>query len=115
EMRDILRLHSLLFIDDDGIPDFHVYGVQTCALPISVHPHVARFLPARCACPVPASSRMSRSNPALPDARSWWSSCPRVPGRRMRSEERRVGLGGGGRWVPSYDTLEEIILSVNQR
>src|SRR5207302_3632297 len=61
----LLCMRSFFFFQaEDGIRDFHVTGVQTCALPISGRPgHVARTL--------------------------LWIREPR--GQRGRSEERRVG------------------------
>src|SRR5690606_40700541 len=100
--------------EEDGIRDFHVTGVQTCALPIfptrsrrkpesdrsgrraqgrrSPAPSTADlagppFLPVR-----EASTTVSRQNlPCFPAGRS--------AGRR--SEERRVGKGRPYRWVSS--------------
>src|SRR6266511_4501873 len=68
------------FQAEDGIRDFHVTGVQTCALPIC---HTApRGL-------VHPSRRRARraARPAGP--------------RRPRSEERRVGKECRSRWSPS--------------
>src|SRR6266511_5951710 len=37
-MKNIVRLFFFFFQAEDGIRDFHVTGVQTCALPISPTP-----------------------------------------------------------------------------
>src|SRR5437879_12858695 len=60
------------FQAEDGIRDTSVTGVQTCALPISVLP--------------------------APDPRP--RPAPRGPGKRGRSEERRVGKECRSRWTP---------------
>src|SRR5215475_15213024 len=71
------------FQAEDGIRDFHVTGVQTCALPIS----------RRC--------RARRHCRAIRRARG---RAPRIPARpsdapvRERSEERRVGKECRSRW-----------------
>src|SRR5262249_59773775 len=86
------RLHAFVcfffFQAEDGIRDWSVTGVQTCALPISAH----AGLPADAAGPawagvVPEDGPQRRRR--------------RLPPRVARSEERRVGKerrgrGGGG-------------------
>src|SRR5690606_40321643 len=85
----VLLLFFLVFFffffqAEDGIRDFHVTGVQTCALPIW-----------RTVNPVPlleeAKSRLSQ--PALEVLRSL------APGGGARSEERRVGKEWRSRWM----------------
>src|SRR5690606_40218051 len=71
-------LDFFFFQAEDGIRDFHVTGVQTCALPISVRP-----LPSGLLRPSPSGRSPNASrHPVV-----------------ARSEERRVGksvdLGGG--------------------
>src|SRR5690606_39327972 len=72
------------FQAEDGIRDFHVTGVQTCALPIcrvSLSGHCTMIsVPCRVTVPPPSSDRSSNSS----------------SGSGSRSEERRVGKGG--RW-----------------
>src|SRR5690606_40412377 len=90
------------FQAEDGIRDFHVTGVQTCALPISL---------------VPASTGPRRSrDPRLVARRRRRPSAPADPGEGTRprgtgdaargrgprrSEERRVGKEGRCRWAPA--------------
>src|SRR5207302_7055975 len=86
------------FQAEDGIRDFHVTGVQTCALPIS-----ASFLIQSSLTPSFFASRSARTSGVPPTCRptvggrsSGSSSAKRhsVCGRRensSRSEERRVG------------------------
>src|SRR5262249_56394212 len=81
-------LVSVLFVfffqAEDGIRDWSVTGVQTCALPIS------RAQPSwRRARPSPAG----RGGAARTSAA--WPRCPRDRARAPRSEERRVGEEGG--------------------
>src|SRR5690606_40833824 len=99
------------FQAEDGIRDFHVTGVQTCALPIfrkqiCLHPDATKLRP--CALPVldqSWSTSMPRSShlilllglPLILGA-----SLPRsgpVP-EEKRSEERRVGKECRYRWTP---------------
>src|SRR5690606_39877856 len=99
------------FQAEDGIRDFHVTGVQTCALPIFLRRNGRRPLgrraraapdagtgappprPAALATPVragdPAGARRLRSQPAI------------------RSEERRVGQGCRPQWTPTKYRTEE--------
>src|SRR5438046_8395239 len=71
------------FQAEDGIRDWSVTGVQTCALPIFISP--PRWRNEWVRSPGSSSSAASRSRTSLP---------------RPRSEERRVGkgvdVGGGG-------------------
>src|SRR5262249_59582166 len=69
------------FQAEDGIRDWSVTGVQTCALPIS---------PRR----PPARSRAHRGRRAAAAASR--------RGLRARSEERRVGKECRSRWAPDH-------------
>src|SRR5690606_39952682 len=81
------------FQAEDGIRDFHVTGVQTCALPI--------FAPDIVQDPVgtapPAEPACLGVEEGLPEHRLE----PLRPGRIVRSEERRVGREGRSRWGTS--------------
>src|SRR5256886_9127259 len=92
------------FQAEDGIRDLTVTGVQTCALPISVHPRAScsatgtlrvdehhllpRPGPVTCASPL----KRRRGHPAAPARRV---AC-------QRSEERRVGKECRSRWSPYH-------------
>src|SRR5690606_39520408 len=94
---------------EDGIRDFHVTGVQTCALPILTADHVAAvlaLLDGVGAVDVPGGVRARRAGdrirlerppsgpavaPAGPAPPAFFHPLD-VPGKR--SEERRVGEGG---------------------
>src|SRR5690606_39601798 len=72
------------FQAEDGIRDFHVTGVQTCALPISlIASIIANFL-----------RRTPTTNVAC-------CSPPNAP-ESIRSEERRVGKERRSRWSPDH-------------
>src|SRR5438093_13405761 len=80
------------FQAEDGIRDWSVTGVQTCALPISSLPETKlparsgpqRKRPRRVKAPSPAESRRSRGSARPPS--------------KGRSEERRVGKECRSRW-----------------
>src|SRR5690606_40377749 len=83
----VLLVKGLFFFfqAEDGIRDFHVTGVQTCALPISL------IWCARCwkGSPSPCANAWTR-------CRSWparcrWCAPAAGPASPPRSEERRVG------------------------
>src|SRR5207302_6491813 len=77
------------FQAEDGIRDFHVTGVQTCALPICGCTVDDRYGPrAPVVCPRRHRASSSRTRRA-------------VEGRALlRSEERRVGKECRSRWSP---------------
>src|SRR5690606_39370076 len=79
-------LSFFFFQAEDGIRDFHVTGVQTCALPISSSSS-RRSRPNSCAEAGAARShpRAMRAKPMRAFTRCTPSTCP------VRSEERRVG------------------------
>src|SRR5690606_40458082 len=98
----------------DGIRDFHVTGVQTCALPISRHRirgmlrgSAARLAPRltggvnlavvghSTADTLLSSSRVMDVMEAVPSGAELMSE---IAFQRVRSEERRVGREGGAGW-----------------
>src|SRR5690606_39295466 len=82
------------FQAEDGIRDFHVTGVQTCALPIS-SARVSRLESAVRYRSMARSGRPSARSQSATTAR--WESRPDI----RRSEERRVGKECGSRWMDS--------------
>src|SRR5690606_40120088 len=95
------------FQAEDGIRDFHVTGVQTCALPISL----SRASSRRCTkastsacwhCLHPAArspsppTLISDASSAIPTGTPSTTSVP-------RSEERRVGKECRSRWSPYHE------------
>src|SRR5205807_5928385 len=99
------------FQAEDGIRDYKVTGVQTCALPIfsslSLTPP-ASTSPARIGCSMlPLRSPSTAANLSVyspggrlaPATYSSGAGTPLTAGAR-RSEERRVGKECGSRWWP---------------
>src|SRR5690606_40473293 len=93
---------SLFFFQaEDGIRDFHVTGVQTCALPIFLP--VTSWASTRCTSEAITNTRKS------PHPRAYmYLICPKKLYReyevsmrhfRLRSEERRVGKECRSRWA----------------
>src|SRR5690606_40088404 len=90
---DLLRCVIFFFQAEDGIRDFHVTGVQTCALPIS-----ARTGPA----PRTVTASPWQGNPRSPPRSAPAPEAPRTPPgtrrsapagcRRSRSEEHTSEL-----------------------
>src|SRR5690606_41128085 len=85
------------FQAEDGIRDFHVTGVQTCALPIS------RSM----GCPRARGKGQPRNSPRAAHSFSFSASGTEAlagldegSGTRARSEERRVGKECRCRWAP---------------
>src|SRR5690606_39505004 len=76
-------IHYFFFQAEDGIRDFHVTGVQTCALPISVPAHVPcpRSLGSTPASPAGADSSSSPVVPRPPTRRP--ARCPRSRTTRL--------------------------------
>src|SRR5690606_40727557 len=104
-------LGVFFFQAEDGIRDFHVTGVQTCALPISA----AASAPSLC------TWRIGRSMPkysnSLAGVRTGcpWSpkftrtsalSSMRITRACGRSEERRVGEAGRARGAPEAENKQ---------
>src|SRR5690606_40017918 len=89
-------LHSFFFQAEDGIRDFHVTGVQTCALPIS-YSQVKLIETLRGVKP----DDYLGTDYLAPYIRS---EVQRIdPERFTRSEERRVGKEWGSRWWPQQE------------
>src|SRR5690606_40928852 len=83
QARSVYWVHLFFFQAEDGIRDFHVTGVQTCALPISA----------------PA---MSALHELLSGARHGMRGPTAAPELPRRSEERRVGKECRDRPVPYH-------------
>src|SRR5690606_40778498 len=108
-----MSIPVFFFQAEDGIRDFHVTGVQTCALPI--FEHVQRYAAEHGAELVVVHSTVPVGTC---DANGWVHSPVRgrhpnlVGGLRKfvkhRSEERRVGEGCGSRWEPWACTKESV-------
>src|SRR5690606_40799884 len=94
------HLFFFFFQAEDGIRDFHVTGVQTCALPIST--------PIRPRRPSSPRAPWARSGEATTSGLRPTFVVPSSPptvriqsgAHVMRSEERRVGKECRSRWSP---------------
>src|SRR5690606_40174772 len=94
-------LFFFFFQAEDGIRDFHVTGVQTCALPISLgrqpgllqHPLLRRLQPRQLFTGLDAGIKGAR----LVATKGTQMG---EPDRKARSEERRVGKECRTRWWP---------------
>src|SRR5256885_13084463 len=89
---DVVRYVSVFFFQaEDGIRDYKVTGVQTCALPICVvagefaAPSVWRnpWAPSGSSSPSPASTGMIA-------APRWWPGCCGTPGWRSSTDRKSV-------------------------
>src|SRR5690606_40255677 len=104
-----LLLLFFFFQAEDGIRDFHVTGVQTCALPIlaePVHPGspaAAAAHSAQCGSGRPWESHPHPEPLRLPPGPGPSEEGPAIR-CRTRSEERRVGKGCRRRWVAGCAT-----------
>src|SRR5690606_39413818 len=91
------------FQAEDGIRDFHVTGVQTCALPISTGTapvEIEVIDPERYVAAPPSSKTIAERKVAdggLYIQLGAFSESRNALG--LRSEERRVGKEGGARWA----------------
>src|SRR5690606_39639178 len=94
-----------LFQAEDGIRDFHVTGVQTCALPISRSASTPGTLPGLATIPWPSALStwtafppcISRTLAMRSGARVWQRTGAITNSPKLacsRSEERRVGKEG---------------------
>src|SRR5690606_40958516 len=105
------------FPAEDGIRDFHVTGVQTCALPISKRscgiPHLRRISSRRegegfqepTTTPLGISVTRSEAMPLAMINLRWYSVSTTI---RSRSEERRVGKEWRARWRPADATTRDV-------
>src|SRR5205807_4233396 len=104
EQSFLLENYFFFFQAEDGIRDYKVTGVQTCALPISI---IRKQSGDGSYCLITWPSRLRTSpQPPFSRLRSPDSVCPNgylaaaFPSTSMRSEERRVGKECRFRCVP---------------
>src|SRR5690606_41049920 len=96
---------AFLFQAEDGIRDFHVTGVQTCALPICSEMCTSPSMPSATRTKAPNGTSLV-TLPGVSWPMAWvraktchGSSCVAFSDSETRSEERRVGKewrSGGG-------------------
>src|SRR5256885_9003333 len=94
---DVLTLCFFFFQAEDGIRDYKVTGVQTCALPISLRRIVISFLDRPSLLRRPAWGRVAGREPSRVIAirrRAWLASRP-PPGLSRRRGAFPRGAGGG--------------------
>src|SRR5690606_39729317 len=101
---DSLFLIVFFFQAEDGIRDFHVTGVQTCALPIFDPPAdrrraAALSSPFRVLAWGHEARTLHAEGPGSPPA----GAVHRPPQRPPRSEERRVGKESRSRRQPCHE------------
>src|SRR5690606_40331497 len=96
----------LLFVQaEDGIRDFHVTGVQTCALPISQRRRILTVLKDREQTVGAISERLGLAQPATSKHLKVLKEVGLVDvdtRGRHRSEERRVGKESRMRWTQRH-------------
>src|SRR5256885_5445932 len=96
-----LYFFFFFFQAEDGIRDYKVTGVQTCALPIScaleMRPSMTTAWPIHAVTRRSSRGRSEIAIQLLIWKRSWF-----VPGSGIRSEERRVGKECRSRWSPYH-------------
>src|SRR5690606_39484984 len=104
------------FQAEDGIRDFHVTGVQTCALPISDLANGSIALPIWCAASPTrtAACAPARSNSSASAPRFLPRTSRPEPAWKPRSEERRVGKEGRSRGSSAAEKKEEEIVATRQ-
>src|SRR5256885_9408254 len=103
----IRHYYCFFFQAEDGIRDYKVTGVQTCALPISV---VGLMIPeirrSSVVFPEPLRPTRPTASPGSTDKETSRSACtsraPLLPCDTNRSEERRVGKECRSRWSPYH-------------
>src|SRR5690606_40246237 len=91
------------FQAEDGIRDFHVTGVQTCALPIcsGTHRSIDWLRTALYCPPGPQVGVPTRLRATLHALQAGFPGRSSVRTHVARSEERRVGKESRARWTPS--------------
>src|SRR5256885_7498649 len=106
EATSVLMVYLFFFQAEDGIRDYKVTGVQTCALPIYLltAAGVPVFGPSAAAAQIESSKIFAKQlmdQAGIPCALAHTFDDP-VVAVRFRSEERRVGKEGRSRWSPYH-------------
>src|SRR5256885_13183515 len=104
-MRVMLITFSFFFQAEDGIRDYKVTGVQTCALPICDERRQYRAPSADATPAFPARNAFrhaARIQKARADRHVGNALVIRCPQNQRRSEERRVGKECRSRWSPYH-------------
>src|SRR5690606_41052075 len=96
----VLFLLFFFFQAEDGIRDFHVTGVQTCALPICI----VFFEPDISEVPTSVNASAKRCGHFARCGCDGSRAAKRSQDAARRSEERRVGKECRTRWSPQQET-----------
>src|SRR5256885_8167770 len=103
--RRVARVFFFFFQAEDGIRDYKVTGVQTCALPISV-PVLTDVLPKIWLESTVIPPHIYIPPPPTPAEIDWfsytWLAFSVKRPTSLRSEERRVGKECRSRWSPYH-------------
>src|SRR5690606_40305439 len=92
------QLFFFFFQAEDGIRDFHVTGVQTCALPISLR-FVPRALSGHVRHPAPAPAYRADAGRGLAEPAG--RGAPSLAGPRRPASQRRAVITRTGRATPA--------------
>src|SRR5690606_40983073 len=98
---DIVTLYFFFFQAEDGIRDFHVTGVQTCALPISMGVNGRREVVERLRDSGEVEVFRSAREPTT--GHGYFTLRPATLWMGRRSEERRVGKECRSRRWPDHE------------
>src|SRR5256885_2605344 len=102
----VIQFFCFFFQAEDGIRDYKVTGVQTCALPIFAHREPAPQIPGhhaardQCGDLLPGEEAVEEESPQQRIGRD--EEVPRGEEGADRSEERRVGKECRSRWSPYH-------------
>src|SRR5256885_7131716 len=102
---EVVRLHVFFFQAEDGIRDYKVTGVQTCALPISRCPDPGESAPMATGGAPPRVVRLDDCKSEETGDRWYRVLVDHHIGSAQvtqRSEERRVGKECRSRWSPYH-------------
>src|SRR5688500_20296483 len=91
----MVSFHIFFFQAEDGIRDYKVTGVQTCALPISSPRCLRRAPPRRPKCRI-AETKAEDPSGASSSRTPWASMALADQDRKSGVEGKRGGVGGGG-------------------
>src|SRR5256885_2512495 len=101
-----VHFYFFFFQAEDGIRDYKVTGVQTCALPISQRLHIHAFVADAHAAEAQNATRRIVIDQLRPfflrPVNFFFDEAARVGAVAERSEERRVGKECRSRWSPYH-------------
>src|SRR5690606_39828840 len=98
----LVHVSFFFFQAEDGIRDFHVTGVQTCALPICTLEVALTGLVAILVLKLLTDPAFELGHHIVREAPTLTNLLGLLLGFAVRSEERRVGKECRSRWSPEY-------------